>query len=97
MCQAAQALASCVWGAAAGGFCPPGRRTEERKAGYFKFLRALLFPLLSAGDFLLLSLPVPPLPEGFPNVFFFLDAPFTLLCFQQLPTLYVHALFLLLK
>lgn len=55
----------------------------EGQPSYFKFLRALLFPLLSAGDFLLLSLPVPPLPEGFPNVFF-LDAPFTLLCFQQL-------------
>ena len=30
-CQAAQALASCIWGTAAGGFCPPGCRTEERK------------------------------------------------------------------
>lgn len=47
------------------------------------------------GDFLLLSLRF--LHRLSVSQMFFLDAPFTLLCFQQLQTLYVHALFLLLK
>lgn len=70
---------------------------KERKQAIFNdCIYCSLHCSPSVGNFLLLSLHSSSTCLSVSQMFF-LDAPFTLLCFQQLPTLYVFVLFLLLK